>query len=972
MAEGNSSLWIKIVCIINLLKLQSTVNCFKSPTNNVTSVCQNIGFLQNGFILVKLKDNMDQVLCKNCRHVIPLFDDHDLCLSCRIQEGSCGATKLSPCIICSSWKDSTWKKLDKSKKDALRKREKRSKSRDVVVARDSSSSSTPIHISDSELKSDQNENVSYSFKSKSEKSITENVGLSQYELRSVSKVIPSASAGKTTSTHREKVPTARMAQEPIPAALGAPASQSAASTQGARSIPDRQSGTPELPCFPAPSAGINEGPRPNPNRRLGKPGHPSPGILSIPADGAGIGSAGITGSSSIPATSAGIKSAGKTERPAIQQPGATHSAELDSAGIQSAGITYPGSSSKSAGITYPGSTSTSQSAGINPGSGSAIQSQSCTEDADISDPVSEVDFTHQQVGQNSQVHEQSLMETFVQNPDTRSRSSSSDTHSVSSDQSRSRSRSHKSHRKHKNKRSSSSRSQEREDDRFSLAMQNMQKALESNMSKMFANFSSRFRKQNEFEKIQTPPITARHSRDQVTEQESDPYVLELQDKGGYDSEGRSVQGDSRPISHTVSHTVSHPPPPPDPDKKNLDHTRPSSPTGSTHSSEFDSDNLYLRLKRQRENLLSEVAIAGGFTREDIMTAQFTGVSSDMVGSAANTPPNLNLPWSKPISDHVTVHEKIITGNVARTGTPLTHYSSKNNPWKIGELFKEGDLSKAVPFPKAYRPCPPSAACPSEAVKLETTPQAQPFERANAQGMQHSSKIDLSQGRISLTESILVAQENLILRLLGANNSLDTLLQFAATQQEHLSADTMAEVIRHSRFDVAASSSYAWRAAHNIRLLRRQAALNVLQESNTHPPLSNSDFQELYQAPLNSESLFGGKLAEIHHRSVQEMQVRPVLVTSPSPGERNYRTGYNPDSQFRRPYNQAPPKKRAQKRQTYTTQGPPAKKCSPAGVSHSSSFYSDPLPNKGSGKGKGKNQGGRNKGRGGNQGRGSHQ
>jgi hypothetical protein len=409
----------------------------------------------------------------------------------------------------------------------------------------------------------------------------------------------------------------------------------------------------------------------------------------------------------------------------------------------------------------------------------------------------------------------------------------------------------------------------------------------------------------------------------------------------------------------------------------LDRIRPSSPTGSTHSSEFESDNLFLRLKRQRENLLSEVAIAGGFTRENLVTAQFTGVSSDMVGSAANTPPNLNLPWTKPISDHVSVHNKIITGNMARNGTPLTHYSSKNNPWKIGELFKEGDLYKSVPFPKAYRPYPPSADCPSEAVKLETTPQAQPFERANAQGIPHGSKIDLSKGKISLTESTLVAQENIILRLLGAINSLDTLLQFAATQQEHLSSDTMAEVLRHSRFDVAASSSYAWRAAHNIRLLRRQAAIDVLQESNTHPPLSHSNYQELYQAPLNTESLFGGKLAEIHKQSVQNMQVRPILVASPnvpSHGERKSvlnRIGYNTEpQQFRKPYNQAPPKKRTQKRQSYNPQGgPPAKRYAPAGASPSS-FSSDPP--QGSGKGKGKNQGGRGKGRGGTQGHGSHQ
>jgi hypothetical protein len=244
-------------------------------------------------------------------------------------------------------------------------------------------------------------------------------------------------------------------------------------------------------------------------------------------------------------------------------------------------------------------------------------------------------------------------------------------------------------------------------------------------------------------------------------------------------------------------------------------------------------------------------------------------------------------------------------------------------------------------------------------------------------MPHGSKIDLSKSKISLTESILVAQENIILRLLGANNSLDTLLQFAATQQEHLSADTIAEVIRHSRFDVAASSSYAWRAAHNIRLLRRQAAIDVLRESNTHPPLSNSNYQELYQAPLNTESLFGGKLAEIHKRSVQEMQVRPILVASPnvpSQGERKsvlHRIGYNSETQFRKPYNPAPPKKRPQKRQHYNPPGgPPTKRYAPAGVSPSSSFSTD-TQNPSTGKGKGK-QGGRGKGRGGNQGYGSHQ
>jgi hypothetical protein len=97
---------------------------------------------------------MDQVLCKNCRHFIPLFDDHYTCVACLIQDGSCRANKVSPCIIYSTWKDSTWKKLEKSQKDALKKREKLSRSRDLVVARDSSSSSIFIKQSETELKSD--------------------------------------------------------------------------------------------------------------------------------------------------------------------------------------------------------------------------------------------------------------------------------------------------------------------------------------------------------------------------------------------------------------------------------------------------------------------------------------------------------------------------------------------------------------------------------------------------------------------------------------------------------------------------------------------------------------------------------------------------------------------------------------------------------------------------------------------------
>jgi hypothetical protein len=448
--------------------------------------------------------------------------------------------------------------------------------------------------------------------------------------------------------------------------------------------------------------------------------------------------------------------------------------------------------------------------------------------------------------------------------------------------------------------------------------------------------------------------------------EQDPYILDLQDKGGYDSDGRSMHGDGHHL--TISHTTSTPPPEP----MRAEPTRPASPTGSSQSSEFESEHLFLRLKRQRENLLNEVAIAGGFVRESQVSAQITGISSDMVGTAS-APPNLTLPWTKTLSEHVTVHDKIITGAMARNGTPITRHSSKTHPWKIGELFKENDLYKSTPFPKAYQPFPSSDSCSSEAVKLESTPHEQPFEHANAQGIPIGSSVDLSQGKITLTESALVAQENLVLRLIGAINSLDTLLQFAVSQKEHLSSDSMAEVLRHSRFDIAASSSYAWRTAHNIRLMRRQAAINVLQESSTHPPLNQANFQDLYRAPLNSASLFGGKLADIHQKLVQNMQVRPILVGSPhvsAPGERQSvmnRSGYSESQPFRKPAYQAPPKKsRAQKRQSYLNQGPPAKRQAPAGTSSTSS--DSKTPPSGTGRGRGKGQGGRGgKGRGGGHG-----
>jgi hypothetical protein len=66
-----------------------------------------------------------------------------------------------------------------------------------------------------------------------------------------------------------------------------------------------------------------------------------------------------------------------------------------------------------------------------------------------------------------------------------------------------------------------------------------------------------------------------------------------------------------------------------------------------------------------------------------------------------------------------------------------------------ELFRETDLSKSTPFPKAYQPYPPTEKCSAEAVKLESEFHEQPFAHVDAQEIPFGSPIDLSQGRTSL-------------------------------------------------------------------------------------------------------------------------------------------------------------------------------------------------------------------------------
>jgi hypothetical protein len=155
-----------------------------------------------------------------------------------------------------------------------------------------------------------------------------------------------------------------------------------------------------------------------------------------------------------------------------------------------------------------------------------------------------------------------------------------------------------------------------------------------------------------------------HSSTKEYHDEQDPYDLDLQDREGYDSNGKSVHGNGH--QHTISHTVTHQTIP-DPQISQR-HTRATSPGSTSQASDYESDNLFLRLKRQREILLDEMAIAGGFNKDNPATAKITGMSRELVGTY-NAPPNLNLPWSTDISEHVSVQNNIITDTMTRTGTP---------------------------------------------------------------------------------------------------------------------------------------------------------------------------------------------------------------------------------------------------------------------------------------------------------------
>jgi hypothetical protein len=104
-------------------------------------------------------------------------------------------------------------------------------------------------------------------------------------------------------------------------------------------------------------------------------------------------------------------------------------------------------------------------------------------------------------------------------------------------------------------------------DKFDKAILHMNNMRASNMQTMWAEITNKLASltasQTEPAKRQT--IINQDSQQTYPENDQyehsegqDPYILDLQDKEGYDSDGKSVRNQT--VTHTVSHTVSKPPP----------------------------------------------------------------------------------------------------------------------------------------------------------------------------------------------------------------------------------------------------------------------------------------------------------------------------------------------------------------------------------------------------------------------------
>jgi hypothetical protein len=80
------------------------------------------------------------------------------------------------------------------------------------------------------------------------------------------------------------------------------------------------------------------------------------------------------------------------------------------------------------------------------------------------------------------------------------------------------------------------------------------------------------------------------------------------------------------------------------------------------------ENCFRRLKRQRDNVFSEIAETIGFARDNPATPSLLGLLEEMLGTTQE-PPNVGLPWTTAFSENVALHNRIMAGQTARTGAP---------------------------------------------------------------------------------------------------------------------------------------------------------------------------------------------------------------------------------------------------------------------------------------------------------------
>jgi hypothetical protein len=92
-----------------------------------------------------------------------------------------------------------------------------------------------------------------------------------------------------------------------------------------------------------------------------------------------------------------------------------------------------------------------------------------------------------------------------------------------------------------------------------MSIQHMQETMENNMKAMFAKFAAQFQTTPVVPAVGAAPQgkpsqasavgAAPQGKQPSMESEQDPYILDLQDTGGYDSDGKSIHGDGRRPSH---------------------------------------------------------------------------------------------------------------------------------------------------------------------------------------------------------------------------------------------------------------------------------------------------------------------------------------------------------------------------------------------------------------------------------------